>query len=238
MEHQSAVTYGNKYKKGYLGRDLSGTGFGLTWDYIIVHESGHEWFGNNITSKDIADMWIHEGFTSYSEGLFVECRDGKEAGQKYIAGLRQNIANHEPIIGQYDVNSEGSGDMYSKGANMLLTIRTLLNNDKKWREILRGLNAEFGLKTTTTKQIEDYLSRHTGLNLKPVFDQYLRTTMIPELSYKIVGNKLFYKWSNVVEGFDMPVLIRSGEKEFFLHPNTTGKSQKINGTSITARKEE
>jgi hypothetical protein len=84
MEHQSAVAYGNKYLKGYMGRDLSGTGLGLKWDYIIIHETGHEWFGNNITAKDIADMWIHEGFTMYSEALYVESRDGKDAGAFYI----------------------------------------------------------------------------------------------------------------------------------------------------------
>jgi aminopeptidase N len=233
MEHQSAVAYGNKYMKGYLGRDLSGTGLGLGWDFIIVHESGHEWFGNNITSKDIADMWIHEGFTTYSEGLFVECSQGKEAGIKYIAGLRRTIRNDRPIIGDYNVNSEGSGDMYSKGANMLQTIRALLNNDQKWKEILRGLNTQFGLKTTTTGEVESYLIKHTGLNLKPVFDQYLRTAKIPVLSYKISHNKLSFRWTNTVKGFQMPVLVVNGDKKIWLKPEATEKAISFTGTALT-----
>ena len=233
MEHQSAVAYGNKYMKGYLGRDLSGTGLGLTWDFIIVHESGHEWFGNNITAKDIADMWIHEGFTTYSEGLFVECSQGKDAGIKYIAGLRRTIRNDRNVIGDYNVNTEGSGDMYSKGANMLQTIRALLHNDQKWKEILHGLNRDFGLKTTTTKEIENYLSKQTGLKLKPVFDQYLRSTKIPALSYRMRHNRLIYKWENVVEGFDMPVLIQSGDKKIWLKPETKEKSISFKDNSLT-----
>lgn len=233
MEHQSAVAYGNKYMKGYLGRDLSGTGLGLGWDFIIVHESGHEWFGNNITSKDIADMWIHEGFTSYSEGLFVECSQGKAAGIKYISGLRRTIRNDRPIIGDYNVNSEGSGDMYSKGANMLQTIRAILNNDEKWKEILRGLNTEFGLKTVTTADIENYLIEHTGLNLKPVFDQYLRTTKIPILSYKIAHNQLSFKWTNAVPGFQMPVLVINGNKKIWLKPAAKAKTIPFKGSTLT-----
>jgi len=233
MEHQSAVAYGNKYRKGYLGRDLSGTGLGLAWDFIIVHESGHEWFGNHITSKDIADMWIHEGFTTYSEGLFVECTEGKEAGVKYIAGLRKNIQNDRPIIGHYNVNAEGSGDMYPKGANLLQTIRAMVGNDKKWKNILRGLNQRYGMKTTSTGEIENYMSKETGLHLKPVFEQYLRTTKIPELSYQLKNNKLSYKWSNVVEGFNMPVLIHFGDKSMWLKPQITEKTVSLKGDSFT-----
>src|SRR6476469_1542099 len=135
MEHQSAVAYGNKFKNGYLGQDLSGTGWGKKWDYIIVHESGHEWFGNNITSKDIADMWVHEGFTDYSEALFTEYYYGKAAADAYVQGLRQHIENSKPIIGIYGVNQEGSEDMYYKGANMLHTIRQVINNDSLFRNI-------------------------------------------------------------------------------------------------------
>ena len=233
MEHQSAIAYGNEYLNGYKGSDLSGTDLGLSWDYIIVHESGHEWFGNNITSKDIADMWIHEAFTMYSEGLFVECRKGKNAGIQYIKGVRKSIQNDRPIIGQYNVNEEGSVDMYYKGANMLQTIRSIINDDLKWRQILRGLNSEFGLKTSTTQDIENYIIQKSGINLQPVFNQYLRTTKIPVLSYKIMGNKLLYKWSNVIEGFDMPVLIKSGDEEILLYPGTKEKTQKIKGSTIS-----
>ena len=172
MEHQSAVAYGNKFRNGYLGRDLSGSGWGLKWDYIIVHESGHEWVGNNITTKDIADMWVHEGFTDYSETLFTEYYYGKQAADEYVQGLRKNIDNDVPIIGAYGVNKEGSGDMYYKGANLLHTIRQVINDDEKFRQILRGLNKDFYHQTVTSKQVEDYISQKSGKDLSKIFDQY------------------------------------------------------------------
>lgn len=177
MEHQSAIAYGNQFKKGYLGRDLSGTGWGLKFDFIVVHESGHEWFGNNITSQDIADMWIHESFTNYSEALFLESKYGKKAGDEYVKGIRKNIQNDKPIIGPYGVNQEGSGDMYYKGANMIHHIRKLINNDRKFRNILRGLNKTFYHQTVTTAQIEAYITKKSGLKLNKIFDQYLRQTI-------------------------------------------------------------
>ncbi|MBC7653882.1 MAG: M1 family metallopeptidase, partial [Oligoflexus sp.] len=212
MEHQSATAYGNKYQKGYLGRDLSGTGWGLKWDFIIVHESGHEWFGNNITSKDIADMWIHESFTNYSESLFTEYFYGKKAGADYVIGLRKNISNDIPIIGPYGVNKEGSGDMYYKGANLLHTVRTIINNDEKWRSILTGLNETLGKKTTNTKEVVDYINQKSGLNLTKIFDQYLRYAIIPKLEFKQVGKNVEYRWQADVKGFDMPVKLE-GEEE-------------------------
>ena len=227
MEHQSAVAYGNKYLNGYLGRDLSGTGLGLKWDYIIIHETGHEWFGNNITSKDIADMWIHEGFTMYSEALYVESRDGKDAGAKYIAGVRKSIKNDKPIIGQYGVNTEGSGDMYNKGANLIHMTRTLIDDDQKWREILRGLNSEFGLKTTSTEDVVNYLSKKSGKDLKKVYDQYLRYTNIPILEYKTEGKQTFYRWKADVEGFDMPVRIKNGKKYLWIYPESEWKKIRL-----------
>ena len=227
MEHQSAVAYGNKYLNGYLGRDLSGTGLGLKWDYIIIHETGHEWFGNNITSKDIADMWIHEGFTMYSEALYVESRDGKDAGAKYIAGVRKSIKNDKPIIGQYGVNTEGSGDMYNKGANLIHMTRTLIDDDQKWREILRGLNSEFGLKTTSTEEVVNYLIKKSGKDLKKVYDQYLRYTNIPILEYKTEGKQTFYRWKADVEGFDMPVRIKNGKKYLWIYPESEWKKIRL-----------
>ena len=199
MEHQSSVTYGNGFKNGYRGRDLSGTGWGLKFDFIIIHESGHEWFANNITYKDIADMWIHESFTNYSESLFVEYYYGKEAGNEYVRGIRKNIQNDKPIIGQYNVNNEGSSDMYYKGANMLHTIRQIVNDDEKWRGILRGLNSTFYHQTVTTKQIEDYLTAQSGVDLTTVFNQYLRDTRIPTLEYFFKDNNLGFRWTNCVE---------------------------------------
>lgn len=220
MEHQSCVTYGNGYQNGYLGHDLSGTGWGLKFDFIIIHESGHEWFANNITYKDIADMWIHESFTCYSESLFLEYYYGKEAGLEYVRGIRKNIQNDKPIIGHYDVNNEGSGDMYYKGANMLNTLRQLVNDDVKWRNILRGLNSTFYHKTVTTKQIEDYLSQQASMDLNPFFNQYLRDIRIPTLEYSIQNNTLKYRWTNIVSGFEMPVKVTLSGKEVTLKPKT------------------
>ncbi|HEY9514956.1 MAG TPA: M1 family metallopeptidase [Gemmatimonadaceae bacterium] len=225
MEHQSAVAYGNHFLNGYLGRDLSGTGLGLEWDFIIVHESAHEWFGNNITDKDAADMWVHESFANYSEGLYTECRSGKEAGARYIIGVRRGIRNDRPIIGHYGVNNPGSGDMYPKGGNMLHTIRQIVDNDDKWRGILRGLNQTFRHQTVSGKQVEDYISKQSGIDLSKVFEQYLTTTMIPVLEYKIDGGTLSYRWSNVVAGFDMPVRVAlSGQGFTLIRPTESWKS--------------
>lgn len=218
MEHQSCVTYGNGYQNGYLGRDLSGTGWGLKFDFIIVHESGHEWFANNITYKDIADMWIHESFTNYSESLFVEYYYGKEAGKEYVRGIRKNIQNDKPIIGHYGVNNEGSGDMYYKGANMLHTLRQIVNNDEKWRNILRGLSSTFYHQTVTTKQIEDYLSQQVGIDLNAFFNQYLRDIRIPTLEYSIQDNTLKYRWTNIASGFNIPVKVALNGTEVTLNP--------------------
>ncbi|SHG36403.1 Peptidase family M1 [Flavobacterium micromati] len=220
MEHQSSVTYGNGFQNGYQGRDLSGTGWGLKFDFIIIHESGHEWFANNITYKDIADMWIHESFTNYSESLFVEFYYGKEAGFSYVRGLRKNIENDKPIIGQYEVNNEGSSDMYYKGANMLHTLRQIINNDEKWRSILRGLNSTFYHQTVTTKQIEDYLSKNSGLDLTSFFNQYLRDTRVPTLEYFFKNNTIGYRWINCVSGFNLPVKVTIDGIEKVLNPTT------------------
>ncbi|WP_222535713.1 M1 family metallopeptidase [Pedobacter polysacchareus] len=225
MEHQSAVAYGNQFKQGYLGKDLSGSGWGLKFDFITIHESGHEWFGNNITSKDIADMWIHESFTNYSETLFTESTQGKKAGSDYVIGIRKAIANDIPIIGIYGVNHEGSGDMYYKGANMVHTIRQLINDDEKFRGILRGMNKTFYHQTVTTQEIENYIAKQSGLKLNKVFDQYLRTTMVPILEYKIEGNKLTYRWTETVKDFDMPIKVSLKPGEFsFIYPTTKWKT--------------
>ncbi|MBP9102839.1 MAG: M1 family metallopeptidase [Chitinophagaceae bacterium] len=222
MEHQSAVAYGNHYQNGYLGMDLSGSGWGLKWDYIIVHESGHEWFANNITTNDIADMWIHEGFTMYSEVLFTEYHYGKKAGDEYLQGIRKKISNDKPLIGPYGVNQEGSSDMYNKGASLLHTIRQIINDDSVFRKILRGLNSEFYHKTVDSKDVEAYFSKIAGIDLSKVFDQYLRTIKIPQLEYKIVGDNLSYRWANCVNGFAMPVKLEG--VDVWLKPTTEWKS--------------
>ncbi len=226
MEHQSAIAYGNKFKNGYLGRDLSGTGWGLKWDFIIVHESSHEWFGNSITTKDIADMWVHEGFTNYSETLFTEYYYGKEAGNDYCYGIRKNIANDKPIIGVYRVNNAGSVDMYYKAANMIHSIRNALNDDEKFRQILRGINQTFYHQTVTTQQIENYLIEQSGLDLQKAFDQYLRTTQIPTLEYYFKGKRLFTKFNNCIDDFTMPLTILPKAKT--ITPATTWKKVRLN----------
>jgi len=223
MEHQSSVTYGNQYKNGYLGSDLSGTGWGLKFDFIIIHESGHEWFANSITYKDIADMWIHESFTAYSENLFLDYHYGTKASNEYVIGTRLNIQNDKPIIGDYNVNNAGSGDMYYKGANMLHTLRQLLEDDNKWRDILRGLNKEFYHKTVTTEQIENYLSLHAKIDLTAFFNQYLRSIRVPTLEYKISNKKLNFRWINVVENFDMPVKTYLNSTEKWIFPTKEWK---------------
>ena len=206
MEHQSAVAYGNQFKDGYLGRDLSGTGWGLKWDYIIIHESGHEWFANNITTRDIADMWVHEGFTMYSEVLFIEYHYGKKAADMYLQGLRRSIRNDRPIIGHYDVNEEGSGDMYNKGANLIHTIRELMDNDSLFRQILRSMNRDFALIPTTSEAVEQFWIKQTGLDLKPIFDQYLRTAQIPKLEFRETNGKTECRWTNCLPTFRMPLI--------------------------------
>lgn len=203
MEHQSAIAYGNKFLNGYLGRDLSASGWGNKWDFIIVHESGHEWFANSITTKDIADMWVHEGFTCYSETLFTEYYYGKQAANEYCYGLRRNIKNDETIIGQYGVNKEGSGDMYTKAANMLHTIRQMMNNDEKFREMLLEMNKIFYHSTISSAAIENFIFQFSGLPLHQFFNQYLRTINIPQLEYKQEGKKLHLKINNTVEGFEL-----------------------------------
>ena len=234
MEHQSSVTYGNQYKQGYLGRDLSGTGWGLKFDFIIIHESGHEWFANNITDIDIADMWIHESFTNYSESLFLDYYYGKKAASEYVIGLRKTIANKTPIIGKYNVNKSGSSDMYNKGGNMLHTLRQLIDNDEKWRLILRKMNADFYHQTVTTKQIENFLSKETGFNLNPFFNQYLRTIKIPTLEHTIENKTLKYRWTNTVANFEMPLKTSINGKEKWIYPTSNWKKLELTlaGTSF------
>ena len=225
MEHQSSVTYGNKYENGYLGRDLSGTGWGLKFDFIIIHESGHEWFANNITNKDVADMWIHEGFTAYSENLYLDYFFGKKASSEYVLGTRNNISNDRPIIGVYNVDNSGSGDMYYKGANILHTVRQLIENDEKWRSILRGLNKQFYHQTVTTRQIEEYISKESGIDLTAFWNQYLRTTKIPKVEYSIERNDLKFRYVNTVENFDMPVIAIVNGKEEWIFPTSEWKTK-------------
>ena len=233
MEHQSAVAYGNGFQNGYRGMDLSGSGWGLKWDFIIVHESAHEWFGNNITSKDLADMWVHEGFANYSETLYTECLFSKEAGNEYNYGTRKRIENDRTIIGPYGVNKEGSGDMYYKGGNMLQTIRHAINDDEKFRNILRGLNKTFYHQTVTTQQIENYISSQSGINFRQVFDQYLRTAQIPQFEYYFSDDNktLHYRWDSCVSGFNLRLVINKENKTLTLQPTQQWKTLRLDDTN-------
>jgi aminopeptidase N len=220
MEHQSNVAYGNKFKNGYLGRDLSGTGWGLNWDFIIIHESGHEWFGNNITSKDIADMWIHEGFTNYTETLFTQWLNGKTAANEYNVGSRKNILNDIPVIGPYGVNKSGSSDMYYKASAMIHSIRNAMNNDEHFRRMLRELNKQFYHATITTKDVEKVINQFTGFSVDKIFNQYLRGINIPVFEYYLSADssKLYYRYTNSVEGFNMPLVIPVRDSSIKISP--------------------
>jgi aminopeptidase N len=220
MEHQSSVTYGNGFRNGFYGMDLSQTGWGSHFDFIIIHESAHEWFANNITYRDIADMWIHESFAAYSESLYTAYYFGKMAGYEYVRGTRANINNDRPIIGYYDVNHEGSGDMYPKGANMLHTLRKIVGNDSTWRALLRGLNREFYHQTVTTGQIETYMASFLDLELASFFNQYLRDERIPVFEYTLHEHMLKFRWNNCIDDFDMPLKISIDGKEQMIHPGT------------------
>ncbi len=230
MEHQSGIAYGNKFRNGYLGQDLSGTGLGLAWDYIVVHESAHEWWGNNITMKDQADMWIHESFAAYAEGIYEECQKGPEAGARYLIGTRRDVRGGAPIIPDYGVNAEGSGDMYFKGANMLHTMRQIVGDDARWRDVLRGLNQTFRHQTVTAAQVEGYMSQASGVDLSKVFQQYLTTGDLPVLEYAVRDGTLRYRWTNVVPGFDMPVKVWLGEgRSTLLRPTDAWRSLPLTG---------
>ncbi|MDX2260754.1 MAG: M1 family metallopeptidase [Gemmatimonadales bacterium] len=235
MEHQSAVAYGNGFKNGYRGRDQSGTGHGMQWDFITIHESAHEWFANNITAKDNADMWVHESFANYSEGLYTECQQGKEAGAKYVIGTRRGIRNDKPIIPARGVQAQGSGDMYPKGGNMLHTIRQIVGNDERWRTILRGLNKTFWHQTVTGQQVRDYISKEAGVDLEPIFRQYLETTMIPTLVLEQRGNQVAYKWTNVVPGFalTLPVSTSRGSVDTLHEIRPTTEWQLLDGSAAS-----
>lgn len=206
MEHQSGIAYGNKYLRGYLGSDRSKSGFGLLWDFILVHESGHEWYGNSITARDVNDNWIHEGFTTYLETIYTECVSGKEAAQKYVIGQRKIISNKEPLIGKYGVNHDATGDIYDKGSNLIHTIRTIIDDDEKFFNMIREMNKKFYHTVVTSGEIEQFMINKSGLDLKTVFDQYLRKTNIPVLEYSTENGVMTVKWTKVVDNFKMSML--------------------------------
>ncbi|MDX2001964.1 MAG: M1 family metallopeptidase [Chitinophagales bacterium] len=225
MEHQSAVAYGNKYLSGYSGWDISR--IGMDFDYIIIHETGHEWWGNNVSCKDIADLWVHEGFCTYSEALYVECMYDKATALRYVNARQASIDNKEPIIGPYGVNKEGAGDMYDKGMQLLNTLRSVVDNDELWFAIIKGIQTDFALQTVTTQQIEQYIIKKSGKDLSKIFDQYLRHAAIPMFEYALKYDKknkqwaLSYRWKADVSGFNMPIRVSDGKGGWTLLKPTT-----------------
>lgn len=225
MEHQSAVAYGNGYKMGYKGMDRSNSGVGELFDFIIVHESGHEWFGNSITATDIADNWLHEGFTTYLEALFAECAFGKKKAFEYTRGEWHNIRSDRPVIGDYGVNDDGSSDKYDKGSAVVHMIRMMMHDDEKFRQLLRAINTTYYHKNVSSAEIENFIIQYTGLPLKPFFDQYLRTTDIPEIEWYIKDKTLYYRFTNTVAGFSLPLEVTDGRKTASISP--TGEWQSV-----------
>lgn len=221
MEHQSAIAYGNKYQKGYLGRDISGTGVGLLFDYITIHESAHEWFGNSITSKDIADMWIHEGFTTYAESVFVECQFGYQRALEYIKGQRRQIENQKPIIGQFGVNFKtGNSDMYYKGALLLHTLRSVINNDNVWWKMLLDYSEKFKHQVIETQNVIDFFNKSSGLNLTPIFNQYLKYRNPPILALRVDNGRVYYRMKANEKDFKMPVEVKFNNEIFRIEATT------------------
>lgn len=220
MEHQGAIAYGNGFKNGYLQTDLSASGWGFNFDFILVHEIAHEWFGNSITAGDIADMWIQESFTSYAESLYLETYYGFRAGNDYVLGTRKKIVNDRPIMGVYGVDNAGSTDMYYKGANMLHTLRTLVDDDDLWFAMLKNLYSYFDKSIVNSKQIEGFISKELKLNLTAFFNQYVRDSRVPVLEHKWVDKQLHYRWTNCISEFDMPLSVYLGMKYEMLYPTT------------------
>ncbi len=232
MEHQSAVAYGNGYIGGYRGRAPAAVG--LKFDFIIIHETAHEWWGNSVTSKDIADMWIHESFGAYTEAIFVECQYGHDEALKYINGKKSNVLNDRPIIGTYNVHKRGSGDMYDKGQLVLNTLRSVIDNDALWFSIVRGLAETFKYQTITADDVFKFINEKSAKNLSCFYEQYFRTTLVPQLVVRTSkkGNTVTarYRWERVVEDFRMPVKVTIAPNKYeFITPTTEWQTIELKG---------
>ena len=226
MEHQSAVTYGNHFANGYLERDWTGVGISPRFDFIIIHESGHEWFGNSVTAADSSDMWIHEGWTTYLECLYVEYMFGKADGLKYTNGYKPKVRNQRPIIPQRGVNAEPPQDMYFKGALFLNTLRSVVDDDKRWFSMIREFYQHFKYQNIMTEDVVAFFNRAIGRNLTPVFDQYLRHTALPVLELKFGDGQVSYRWKVDEKGFVMPVKVGSKGSWQTIQPTTEWQTMK------------
>jgi aminopeptidase N len=222
MEHQSAVTYGNLFKNGYLDHDWTGVGISPRFDFIIVHESGHEWFGNSITAVDPADMWIHEGWTTYLEGLYVEYRWGKADALKYVNGYRPKVHNLRAVVAERGVNANPTEDQYFKCALMLNTLRSIVDNDTKWFVLLHAFYQRYKYQNIQTEDVVSYFNQNAGMNLTPIFNQYLRHPAIPrlELLFGEAPGMVLYKWATDEEDFVMPVRVGTPEHWQIIHPTS------------------
>ena len=211
MEHQSAVTYGNHFTNGYLGRDWTGVGISPKFDFIIIHESAHEWFGNAINAADVSDMWIHEAWATYLESLYVEYRWGHDAALKYLDGYKPKIRDQRPIVGQRGVLYDPPEDQYFKGALFINTLRSVVNNDPRWFALLHDFFQHFKYHSIMTEDVVSYFNQKTSMDLTPIFNQYLRHTAIPmlELKFNQADGSVAYRWKVDEPGFVMPIRVGS-----------------------------
>jgi aminopeptidase N len=222
MEHQSAVAYGNRFANGYLERDWTGVGISTRFDFIIIHESGHEWFGNSITAADSSDMWIHEGWTTYLECLYVEYMYGHEDGLKYTNAYKTKVKNEEPIITARGVNGEPPQDQYFKGALFINTLRSIVNDDQRWWKLLHDFYQHFKYQNIMTEDVVKYFNQQTGMDLTPVFNQYLRHTDIPTLELKFDADRhtMSYRWKVDEQSFQMPIKVGKKDSWQIIKPTT------------------
>jgi aminopeptidase N len=209
MEHQSAVTYGNRFANGYLEKDWTGVGVSPRFDFIIIHESGHEWFGNAVSAADVSDMWIHEGWTTYLEDLYVEHRFGREDALKYINGYKSKVRNREPIITQRGIHRSPTQDMYFKGALFLHTLRSVVDDDERWWKLLKETFQQFKYRNIMTEDLVEFFNARLGRNLTPVFDQYLRRAALPtlQLAFDDRERTVAYRWEADERAFAMPIRV-------------------------------
>jgi aminopeptidase N len=222
MEHQTAVTYGNHFANGYLEHDWTGVGISPRFDFIIIHESGHEWFGNSVSAADPSDMWIHEGWTTYLESLYVEYRWGKADGLKYLNGYKPKVKNDRPIIAEHDINAVAPQDQYFKGTLFINTLRSIVDDDRRWFKLIHDFYQHFKYQNIMTEDVVQYFNQQTGMSLTPVFNQYLRHTAIPtlELKFDESTKTVSYRWKVDEAGFAMPVRVGKNDDWKIVHATT------------------
>ena len=228
MEHQSAVTYGNRFANGYLERDWTGVGVSMKFDFIIIHESAHEWFGNSITAGDVSDEWIHEGWATYAECVYVEAMFGREDALKYVNGYKSKVRNQQPIVRTRGINQSPSQDQYFKGALFLNTLRSVVDDDTRWWKLVRDYSMRFRYRNIMTEDMVKFFNDQTGLNLTPVFDQYLRQAALPKLELRFQESEgtMSYRWAAGIKEFAMPIRVGTRTDWQLIKPTTEWKTMK------------